>query len=61
MSYEHIQVQRATRHIGAYLSGFDLNRIDNGAVYGEIQRAVHEFGVVFMRDQPLEQDRKSVV
>jgi alpha-ketoglutarate-dependent taurine dioxygenase len=55
MTYQYIQVQRATKHIGAYLSGFDLNHIENVAVYAEIQRAVHEFGVIFMRDQPLEQ------
>ena len=55
MIYQHIQVQRATRHIGAYLSGFDLTHDNNDAVYAEIQRAVHEFGVVFMRDQPMEQ------
>lgn len=55
MSYQHIQVQQATKNIGAYLSGFDLNNVQTDAVYKEIQRAVHEFGVVFMRKQPLEQ------
>jgi taurine dioxygenase len=54
MSYQHIKVQQATRNIGAYLSGFDLNNIRNEDVYAEIQRAVHEFGVVFMRDQPID-------
>jgi taurine dioxygenase len=54
MSYQHITVQKATRNVGAYLSGFDLNNVTNEAIYAEIQRAVHEFGVVFMRKQPLE-------
>lgn len=54
MSYQHIKVQPATRNIGAYLSGFDLNDVRDDAVYQEIQRATHEFGVVFMRDQPLQ-------
>lgn len=53
MTYQHIKVQLATKNIGAYLSGFNLNDIQNEAVYKEIQQAVHEFGVVFIRDQPL--------
>lgn len=54
MPYQHIQVERATPRVGAYLSGFDLNRVERREVYEEIRAAVHEFGVVFMRKQPLE-------
>lgn len=45
----------ATKHMDPHLSGFVPNHIENEAVYAEIQRAVHEFGVIFMREQPLEQ------
>lgn len=54
MTYQLIQVERATPRIGAYLSGFDLNADCSDALYDEIRNAVHEFGVVFMRKQPLE-------
>lgn len=53
MKYRLITVERATPRIGAYLSGVDLNDIDDEAVYAEIRDAVHEFGVVFLRRQPL--------
>lgn len=52
--YKHVKVQKASPLIGAYLSGVDLNHVNDPAVYEEIRRAVHEFGVVFMHKQPLD-------
>jgi alpha-ketoglutarate-dependent taurine dioxygenase len=54
MEYQHIDVARATPRVGAYISGVDLNNVTEKKVYDEVRRAVHEFGVVFFRNQPLE-------
>ncbi|MDH4479592.1 MAG: TauD/TfdA family dioxygenase [Rhodoferax sp.] len=52
--YKHLSVQKASPAIGAYLTGVDLNNINDPAIYEEIRKAVHEFGVVFLHKQPLE-------
>jgi alpha-ketoglutarate-dependent taurine dioxygenase len=54
LEYRHISVERATPRIGAYASGLDLNRVTQKEAYEEIRQAVHEFGVVFFRNQPME-------
>ena len=56
MAYQHIQITREQPNIGATISGVDLNRVSNPAVYEEIRQALMEFGVVFFRDQPLTPD-----
>lgn len=53
MAFRYINVTRATPTIGAYISGVDLNRVNNPAVYEEIRRALWENSVIFFRDQPL--------
>ncbi len=51
--YAHIAVQRATPAIGATISGVDLSRKQPDAVYAELERALAEHGVIFLRDQDL--------
>lgn len=56
--YAHIQVERASRNCGAFISGVDLKRPLEGGVAAEIHAALMRHQVVFFRDQdvtPVEQ------
>jgi taurine dioxygenase len=52
-NYKHIEIDRATPTIGAYVSGVDLNHVDSDAVYDEIKQALWQHGVLFFRKQAL--------
>ena len=54
MHCQHIGVERATPPVDAHLSGLDPNRINKRETCDEIRAAVHEFGAVLVRKQPLE-------
>jgi taurine dioxygenase len=56
-SYQHIQVDPVTPTIGAEISGLDLSRGIDAEAAAEIQRALHEWRVVFFRDQQLSNDQ----
>jgi len=52
-AYTHIGVRPATPAIGAFVSGVDLSRPQAPAVYAELERALADHGVIFLRDQAL--------
>ena len=56
-SYSRIQVDPVTPVIGAEISGVDLSKGIDGQTAEEIQRALHEWRVVFFRDQTLSNDQ----
>ncbi|HMI19076.1 MAG TPA: TauD/TfdA family dioxygenase [Sphingomonas sp.] len=56
-SYSRIQVEPVTPTIGAEISGIDLSRGIDPETAEEIQRALHEWRVVFFRDQILSNDQ----
>lgn len=49
--YAHIQVERASRNCGAFITGVDLKRPLDDAVAREIHAALMRHQVVFFRDQ----------
>ena len=53
MKFRHIQVDPVTPCIGAHLTGVDLNAVRNDDVYEEIQQALWQHGVIFLRGQAL--------
>jgi alpha-ketoglutarate-dependent sulfate ester dioxygenase len=57
LSFEHFDVRRLAPTIGAELHGIDLTTTLPDAAIQEIRRALHEFKVVFFRDQPLTPDQ----
>jgi taurine dioxygenase len=56
-SYQRIQVEPVTPTIGAEISGIDLSRGIDAETAAEIQKALHEWRVVFFRDQQLSNDQ----
>lgn len=51
MPYERISVKRLAGALGAELAGIDLAQpLEDGAV-AEVEHALHEFGVIVLRDQ----------
>jgi taurine dioxygenase len=56
-SYQRIQVDPVTPTIGAEISGLDLSRGIDAEAAAEIQKALHEWRVVFFRDQQLSNDQ----
>jgi taurine dioxygenase len=53
MKFRHIEVDPVTPCIGAHLTGVDLNAVRNDDVYEEIQQALWQHGVIFLRGQAL--------
>ena len=53
LEWRHFEVERLGATIGAVLHGVDLRRDVSDDVIAEIRRALHEFKVIFFRDQPL--------
>lgn len=53
MAYQHIDVDDSVGPVGALISGVDLARPLEPAVFGEIKRAWFEHSVLFFRDQAL--------
>ena len=56
-SYQHITVEPVTPVIGAEISGIDLSRGIDDQTASEIQQALHEWRVIFFRDQGLSNDQ----
>ena len=53
MTYEIIEVQRRSPHLGGFVRGVDLTRPLDDAAVAEIRAALLEFSVLFFRDQPI--------
>ncbi len=53
LAWQHFDVRRTGSTVGAELRGLDLTRPLGDAVIGEIRRALHEYKVIFVRDQLL--------
>jgi taurine dioxygenase len=53
MRYSHIRVEPISAHVGAEISEIDLTQPIPDAVFGEIRRALGDYGVVFFRGQQL--------
>src|SRR5262245_8469231 len=53
VTWEHFDVRRLAPTIGAEICGVDLTHDLPDAVIGDIRRALHEYKVVFFREQPL--------
>jgi len=54
MSYRTLQAQPLTPTIGAELSGVDLTQPLSNEQVADIRQALHDHGVIFFRDQPLD-------
>ena len=57
LEWRHFEVERLGATIGAVLHGVDLRQDLPNEVIAEIRRALHEFKVVFFRDQPITPDQ----
>ena len=53
LRWEHFDVRQFSPTIGAELLGIDLRTALSDSAIDEIRRALHEFKVLFFRDQPL--------
>ncbi len=51
MSYQIIQAERRSPHLGAFIEGVDLAQPLDVAAVAEIKAALLEFGVIFFRNQ----------
>ncbi len=54
MSYRTLQAQPLTPTLGAELSGVDLTQPLSDEQVADIRQALHDHGVIFFRDQPLD-------
>lgn len=57
LTYRHITVEPVTPTIGAEISGVDLRQPIAPAVAADIQKALHDWRVVFFRDQDIDNDQ----
>ncbi|MDB5712945.1 MAG: taurine dioxygenase [Sphingomonadales bacterium] len=55
-TYRHIAVDAVTPVIGAEISGVDLRQPISAEVAADIQKALHDWRVVFFRDQDISND-----
>lgn len=53
MSYQKIQVERRSPHLGAFISGVDLSASLDEETVNEIRAALLEYCVIFFRNQPI--------
>jgi alpha-ketoglutarate-dependent sulfate ester dioxygenase len=53
LRFDHLEVRQMSATIGAEVGGVDLCGPLDDAVVAEINRCLHEFKVLFFRDQPL--------
>ena len=51
MSYQHIQVERRSPHLGAFVTGVDLSQPLEAEAVSELRAALLEFCVLFFRNQ----------
>jgi alpha-ketoglutarate-dependent taurine dioxygenase len=56
-SYDHIKVEPVTPTIGAEISGVDLRQPICPEVAADIEKALHDWRVVFFRDQDISNDQ----
>lgn len=56
-TYDHITVEPVTPTIGAEISGVDLREPITPELAADIQRALHDWRVVFFRDQDISNDQ----
>ena len=56
-TYDHITVEAITPTIGAEISGIDLREPITPEIAADIQRALHDWRVVFFRDQDISNDQ----
>ncbi|AHH19334.1 taurine dioxygenase TauD-like protein [Nocardia nova SH22a] len=53
LRWQHFDVRRVGVTLGAQIDGVDLTRDQPAEVIAELRRALHEYKVIFFRDQPL--------
>jgi alpha-ketoglutarate-dependent sulfate ester dioxygenase len=53
LQWNHFEVKRMGSTIGAELGGLDLTRTLPDPVIAEIRKALHDYKVIFFRDQPM--------
>ena len=53
MTYEKIEVERRSAHLGGWIRGIDLREELDAETIAEIKQALLEFHVIFFRDQPI--------
>lgn len=53
MAYERIKISRMAGALGAELSGIDLSQLHDPKQLDEARDALHEFGVIVLRDQDI--------
>ena len=53
LRWEHFDVRQLSPTIGGEISGIDLTRPLRDVVAHDVRRALHEYKVIFFRDQPL--------
>lgn len=56
-TYDHIKVDPATPVIGAEISGIDLRQPITPALAADIRKALHDWRVIFFRDQAIDNDQ----
>jgi len=56
-TYDHITVEPVTPTIGAEISGVDLTRPVTPELAADIQKALHDWRVIFFRDQHIDNDQ----
>src|SRR5882757_10024131 len=53
LAWQHFDVQRLSPTIGGEISGVDLTESLPKEVLDDVRRALHEYKVIFFRDQPI--------
>ncbi|ABK72553.1 TauD/TfdA dioxygenase family protein [Mycolicibacterium smegmatis] len=56
LRWRHFDAEQVGTTLGAQISGVDLTRPLAGAVFDELRTALHEYKVLFFRDQPMSAD-----
>lgn len=53
LRWQHFDAEQVGATVGAHISGVDLTQALGETVFGELCTALHEYKVLFFRDQPL--------
>ena len=56
--YKSLTIKPVTPHIGAFIEGLDLTRIESADLQTELRRALFDFQVLFFRDQHITPDQQ---
>jgi len=51
--YRHFTLEPASPLVGAFISGIDVSQPLSAVIHAELERALAEYGVIFLRDQTL--------